>query len=115
MSYDLVGHGGARIDEDSWIKAFDIAVAFGWEPAGTLAPSDCDYGDQWNGTYFGPGGQEVTHDDARAFGLALHRAITALRTGESLTGEQAKVCHRVNLVAISELADYAISGGFLMY
>jgi hypothetical protein len=88
----------------------EIAIAFGWQPAGTVAPPNYDR--EWNGTYFTNDLQEVTDSDARALGAALHQAVTSLRTREALTEEQTKAVDGINIDIVCSLADYAASGGF---
>src|SRR5262249_56636280 len=110
MGVDLIGHGGASFNWDSWGKCFDIAIAFGWQPAGTIAPSD--YHGDWKGGYCSNDLQEVSDSDARALGLALHRAVASVRTGQTLTEEQAKALDGMHIDVVCELADYAVSGRF---
>ena len=140
MGVDLIGHGGASFNGTVWRKCFEIAIAFGWQPAGTVAPPD--YDGEWNGTYFSNDLQEVSDTDARAWGTALHQAVISLRTGQALTEEQAKACDginleevcglgltlqragqalteeqvkaldRVNIAQVCKFADYAVSGRF---
>src|ERR1035437_4428929 len=106
MGIDLVGHGGASLNAVAWGYCLDIAVAFGWQPAGTVAPPD-NHG-EWCGTYCTNDLQEVTDDDARALGAALRQAVTALRTEQNLTEEQAKAWDGGGHTRIIEadLADY---------
>ena len=99
MGFDLIGrHGDMSFSFDFWCRCFDIAVAFGWRPAGTVAPADCR--GEWRGTYLSSDLQEVADDDARAFGAALHRAATALRSAQNLTEEQVNACNGANVDAI---------------
>ena len=121
MGVDLIGHGGASFNWHRWRACLDVAVAFGWEPAGTVAPDPRKWnglpvvapeGD-WNGTYCTNDYQEVTDLDARALGLALHRALAALSTGQTVTEEQANALRcGVSGNTLRELADYAAMGGF---
>jgi hypothetical protein len=111
MGYDLMGHGGASFQWDDWHQLLRIAVNFGWQPAGTVAPSD--YDGQWGGWYCTNDMQEVTKNDARALGVALYRAIVvSLKMREALTVEQAKAVDGMDVRTICELAFYAVSGGF---
>ena len=110
MGVDLIGRGGASFNWDSWRKCLGIAIAFGWQPDGTIAPPDHD-GD-WNRGYFSNDLQEVSDSDARALGLALHRAVSSVRTGQALTEEQAKALDGMHIGQVCEFADYAVSGGF---
>ena len=38
MGVDLIGHGGISMNWNGWRSCLQLAVAFGWEPAGTLGP-----------------------------------------------------------------------------
>jgi hypothetical protein len=49
MGVDLIGHGGASFTWDAWRSCLEIAIAFGWEPAGTIAPPD--YPSEWNAVF----------------------------------------------------------------
>ena len=110
MSVDLIGHGDASFNWDSWRECLDIAIAFGWQPAGTIAPTYHD--GAWAGGYCSNDFQEVSDSDARALGRALHRAVTSVRTGQALTEEQAAVLDGMHIGVVCELADYAVSGRF---
>ncbi len=112
MGYDLIGHGGATYNVDTWPRLLDIARAFGWEPQGTVAPTyekgECC------GTYITNDGQLVTDEDAKALGLALYRALDAVTSGKELIKEQSQAFRELNdsLAVVRDLADYAIMGGF---
>ena len=110
MGVDLIGHGGASFQWNDWHQLLRIAIAFGWHPAGTIAPPDRD-GD-WGGGYFSNDFQEVSDSDARALRRALHRAVTSVRTEQALTEEQATALDGMHIGVVCELADYAVSGGF---
>jgi hypothetical protein len=110
MGVDLIGHGGASFNGETWRRCLDIAIAFGWQPAGTIAPPDHDR--DWDGGYFSNDLQEVSDADAGALGRALHRAVTSVRTGGPLTEEQAKAVAGINIAVVCELADYTVSGHF---
>lgn len=79
MGMDLSGRGG-----DFWWKFFDwpkllyVAIHYGWEPAGTIAPID-RHSDEpildWDGGYFSNDFQTVTADDAWQLADALERAL----------------------------------------
>jgi len=110
MGYDLQGRGGASFNTAAWSMCLNVATAFGWEPAGTVDPDDCNR--EWGGAYFSNDYQQVTDDDARALAAALRRALGALETKEKLTQEQAKACDDIHLSVIRKLADYAEGGRF---
>jgi hypothetical protein len=144
MGYDFVGLGGlghreTNFNNGFWGTQLDIAEIFDWQPAGTIAPPDRS--SAWSGQYCGNDFQEVTDADARALGEALHRALAALRTvqvetidafddapecslrtalaalksGQALTKDQAKVLCRIGAAGVREFADFACSsGGFVI-
>lgn len=58
-----------------WRTAFELALAYGWEPRGILPPPGLE--DGWTETYFSNDFQEVTATDAAALADALERAIGA--------------------------------------
>ena len=113
MGIDLIGHGGASFQWNDWHQLLRVAIAFGWQPAGTIAPPEYD-GD-WNGGYCSNDFQEVSDSDARALGTALHRAVTSVRTGQALTEEQATALTGMHVGVVCELADYAVSGRFAIF
>jgi hypothetical protein len=114
MGVDLIGRGGdVSFNWSYWRACLGIAIAFGWQPAGTIAHPDHD-GD-WDGGYFTNDFQEVSDSDARALGVALHRAVASVRTGQALTEEQAKALDGMHIGQVCEFADYAVSGGFAIY
>lgn len=122
MGVDFMGHGGASLNWSAWRACFILARAFGWKPAGTLAPTfyaGCDVTQDYRdckGGYFSNDGQQVTDEDAKALGLALQRGISADRMGEELTNEQTEALRDVHGVAlISQVADFAARGGFSIY
>lgn len=88
MGYDLTNHAGQqfRFNMTGWSKLFDLAVEFGWHPAGTKAENWIDaqtgevvrdYSD-WDGSYFYNEYQYVTSEDASALAAALERALPNL-------------------------------------
>src|SRR5262249_46205356 len=110
MGVDLIGRGGASFNSDSWRKCLGIAIAFGWQPAGTIAPPDHDAG--WDRGYFSNALQEVADAESRALGVAIHRAVASVRTGQGLTEAQGKALDGMHIGVVCELADYAVSGRF---
>lgn len=117
MGYDLVGEGGRyyRFNVRAWPYTFDLAVAFGWKPAGTKpqvlvnaetgevideeaddAPFSLDVPTKlvmdledksWDGSnYFSNDGQLVTSEDAAALAAALERALQAYRDADLPNG-----------------------------
>ena len=120
MGVDLLGrHGDLSFNWDGWRGCLAVAVAFGWKPTSTVMPSprksnvldDTDR-KNWGGSYF-TNDQEVTDVDASALSLALHRALAALATGQTLTEEQANTLEGMTGgYALRALADYSAIGGF---
>lgn len=142
MQYEFVRPQGETFhcDSDFWCACFDLAVAFGWQPAGTLAPDT--WQGEWNGCYFTSDTQGVSKDDAKALGAALHRASSSVTPArnqlrvngsvQSLTNEQARALmhyiekcvdsHKPNFNTfelpvddIVLLADYVSAGFFYIY
>ncbi len=60
---DFIGNkADFSLNNGSWRHVFDLAVQYGWDPAGTTLKS-CK--DEWCGSYFYNSGQRVTAKDAR--------------------------------------------------
>jgi len=112
MGIDLIGHGDLSLHWQAWRACFELALAFGWQPAGTVAPSGYAQPARWTGTYFTNDLQEVCDDDALALAAALRRAHTALMTKTRLTKEQTQAWEGMNINMVCRLADYAEKGHF---
>jgi hypothetical protein len=114
MGVDFIGHGGFSLSWHAWRACFDLAVAFGWEPTGTVAPCEHAGPARWKGTYFTNDLQEITDADARALAAALCRAHAALRTRQQLTDEQSSAWanEAISIITVCDLADYAEKGHF---
>jgi len=123
-----------------WVEILQIAEAFGWKPAGTLAPRVQYetptgweyYGDpdmEWSGGYTSNDWQRVTDEDARAFSAALRRAIDAVMMESPLTEEQTQAMRvfetkryfdfpqepaKKTVARIAELAVFTSRGGFVI-
>jgi hypothetical protein len=96
MGVDLSGRGGSfGCNWSYWRSCLTIAVAFGWDPAGTIAPTDWDHRTPWDGSYFINSFQEVSDEDARSLAEALDRAAGALANGDPLTNEQKEALYPV--------------------
>ncbi len=113
MGIDLIGHGGACFRSYGWHACLDLALAFGWQPAGTVAwheytgpPS------KWDGGYLTDDFQIVTDYDAKALAAALRRALSALRAKTRLTKQQTQAWESMNINMVRTLADYAGKGHF---
>lgn len=113
MGVDFIGHGDLSLHWQAWRACFELALAFGWAPVGTVAHRD--YSGPWRGTYFTNDLQEVTDEDARALAAALRRAQTGLRTKTRLTKEQTQAWEGMNINMVCRLADYAEKGHFAIY
>ena len=102
MSIDLCRENGEefRCSTVTWIKALELAQAYGWQPQGTVKPRHWDdpgseyYSPEpYNGEiYWTNDGQGVTHEDARESADALERSLQDIpdETGASLASSQHK-------------------------
>lgn len=115
-----------------WAECLALAKAFGWEPAGTVAPApghQGDYYDAWDGNYRTNDYQEVTDADAHAFAMALYRAIHAMMMESPVKQTQAtKVFEEevigfnfspvsgktISVKRVAELAALTSRGGFVI-
>jgi hypothetical protein len=114
-----------------WAECLALARAFGWEPAGTVAPAPCHQGDcydAWNGNYLTNDYQEVTDADAHAFAMALYRAIDAMMMESPVKQTQVfKVFEKevidfnppvsgktISVKRVAELAALTSRGGFVI-
>ena len=81
MSYQLVNLSleiSRTFSRQSWVKALELARAFGWMAAGTQPPPFFDpyeLNADWDGTYFTNDGQIVTAEDACSLAAALERSL----------------------------------------
>ena len=74
MSVDLRNSAGEEwsISTIGWAFYLNLAMAYGWEPAGTQAPAEwSEEEDQWTGAYDWNAGQRVSAEDGRGFAAAL--------------------------------------------
>ena len=125
--------GEFRCSARFWVECLTLAEVFGWNPAGTEAPSGCQpcSADDWGGNYWTNDYQQVTDDDARAFAAALRRGIEAVMMETPLTIEQAqavKVFEKTetdllspgieikttSVARIAQIAALASKGGFII-
>jgi hypothetical protein len=62
-----------------WPLLLELAVSYGWKPAGTRAPIDIYTGEimtgEWDGSYCSNDGQVVIKEDAASLADALERAL----------------------------------------
>jgi hypothetical protein len=63
MGIDLIGREGECLSYASWGGCLELAGAFGWQPAGTSAPSG--HQGPWAGDYCYSDGQEVSDGRSR--------------------------------------------------
>jgi hypothetical protein len=92
MSYEILGSTGKywTCHQCDWGDYLDVAVAFGWEPAGAFFKCDeGGHGEHPSGSYFGNSFQIVTDGDARAMAAALNRAVATINAGSPMTDNQA--------------------------
>jgi hypothetical protein len=102
MGVDLTG--GASFSPSSWRSCLDVAAAFGWEPAGTIPPSDIE--GEWDGSYLSNSSQSVTDADARELARALFRALNAVWTDRPLSPDQAPALKEAHLYEVTRLANH---------
>ena len=83
MGMDLRGAGGTeRFSVTSWCKVLQLAQEYGWQPAGTQAPTfalvegTTETVEDWDGTYLSNSFQRVTDEDAANIAEALQRALS---------------------------------------
>lgn len=124
MGVDIVG--GPSLNWSAWRYCLDMALQFGWEPAGTVLPEDCPFPgnegiggreraqrawqearSKWRGSYTTNDFQLVTEPDAKALAKALYVAIAAVQAG---TAPDCDERHCVQ--SLRMLADHAVCGGF---
>ena len=61
-----------------WAKALELGQLYGWQPLGTLPPSDHDFDKldaEWLGTYLSNEGQTVSRADALSLAEALQKSL----------------------------------------
>jgi hypothetical protein len=114
MGVDLIGYEEKSLSYAMWDGCLELAVAFGWKPAGTTAPFYCHEGHPWSGTYSSSDGQGVSDKDARAISEALYRALTALKPKQKLTAGQRRAWSNkhVGVDSVCRFAEYAAKGRF---
>ena len=105
MGVDLMGlGGGVSFDLASWQTLYDLGLAFGWQPDGTLPATisdkgSFDYPDDNHETpregYFSNDFQWVTDKDAASWCEALEGALAALEGRAPMTLERAEAVRRI--------------------
>lgn len=68
-----------------WAVYLNVAEAFGWKPAGTVAPPGSASGKPWNGQYDSNDGQLVTDADAKSLAAILHSAAVGPQIAYAVT------------------------------
>ena len=121
MGMDLLGkHGDERFSASAWRECLERASEFGWQPEGTLTPTD--WHGEWNGSYFSNDWQAVTDRDARTLGEALLRAIATLSSRANVRNPGTQDLNALfvevdpshaEIGCLRRLADYALKGGFI--
>jgi hypothetical protein len=122
---ELTGHGSVGLWFEEWGNCLRLARAFGWQPAGTLAPAENTRWArtdgktaEWDGDYSTNELQQVTDEDAMAFSVALRTGLLAGERIEELTIKEFDALRRVPRAFdsyVTRVADYAAKGGFLVY
>jgi hypothetical protein len=98
MSYDIISKSSDKrfnCNNWAWPKYLAVGTAFGWVPAGAVFPiefwgggSEPIISERPSRSYFGNDWQQVTDDDALAFGAALELAIAAINAESPMTDSQ---------------------------
>ena len=114
--------GGEHFTHTGWRWVLNLAIEYGWQPAGTEPP---DYGwllagtaspdgndRSWDGGYCSNDFQKVTESDARALGEALLRAVAVLDAQER---EKPTKWPDDWLRRVSRFADFALKGEFVIH
>jgi hypothetical protein len=122
---ELIGNGTVGLSFEEWGNCYRLARAFGWLPAGTVAPAANTRWAQtegltaeWDGNYFSNDQQQVADDDSKALSAALQTAVMAWDRVEELTMQEFDALRRVPRAFdsyVTRVADYAAKGGFLLY
>ena len=81
MTYDLLNQSLAihrTFSRQTWAKALELALLYGWQPKGTQPPSMHDFNElnaDWLGSYFTNDGQAVKREDAFLLASALEKSL----------------------------------------
>ena len=68
---------GRTLSRQTWAKALELALLYGWQPKGT-EPPDLDFfqlNAEWDGRYYTNDGQAVKREDAFLLAAALEKAL----------------------------------------
>jgi hypothetical protein len=126
MGVDLASEAGGHFSVNwwGWRELFEIALAHGWQPAGTRKEADwmdSETGEPltgaiadrvrfeggepaWDGNYFGNDFQQVTAEDARNMALAVEQALPEIEK----EGDEA-------LARVTEFIGFLKKGGFVIF
>ena len=112
----VAGHGTIGLTWEQWRCCFQLATAFGWEPAGTLPNIDQTHWggppahvSEWDGAYFSNDLLEVTKADSTALAQALMAALQALVSRAECTPEQDRAFRRALLEHVLEVRHSRVS------
>lgn len=120
MVLEFIGSGTMTIAMEDWRSCFALALAFAWQPAGTLAPVQIElpgYVTDWDGNYFDCRMQCVNDSDAKLLSGALMTAISTRNSDKELSYRQFIAFLAVPKESESyvlELAHFAEKAGFLI-
>lgn len=80
MSVDMLTASGETKDvtNTAWAGILRFAQAYGWKPAGTIAPETWPESQSWEGSYDPAIGQALTAEDAAALGGAVKQGLADL-------------------------------------
>ena len=122
MGYDLQSkHDYFSATNGNWDYLTETALAFGWQPAGTVYPihnedggKSYEAGETWSGGYFTNDFQRVTDNDARELAAALRRAIAAAEGTEArhLSARAENAMKNLNVSFVRKFAEFCEGGGF---
>ena len=112
MGYDILSKSGKSFwcQQSAWPDYLEVAIAFGWAPAGAFFKNDeAGFGPHPSASYLGNDWQQVTDDDARAFGAALNLAITTVKAGSPLIDDQAGKLREFEVDDCDPFADFDLT------
>jgi hypothetical protein len=142
MGMELVrGNEICNVSATFWEECLELAIAFGWRPAGTLyaiadlcllddrpdvrAAEEARREREWGGWYISNDWQRVTDVDAWALAASLSRAIAAIERALKLTPDQKEALNRmethtgllsskcpVDPASLKRIVDFVSKGGF---
>ena len=81
MTYEFVNQSTEvcrTFSSQFWLKALELALAYGWKPLGTRQPGDFDFYEpiaEWDGRYLTNDGQTVKRVDAFWIADSLEKSL----------------------------------------